>query len=362
MIKNAAEFYTGYIQLHKKGYWEDKTVDNSFPTSGARVAFIDSIPGVEQVVPRVESFALAAYGKKTKGCLVLGVDPEKEDFLTNVRDKLVKGNYFTGNQKGTIIAEGLAEYLKVGLEDTLILIGQGFHGASAAGLYPVLGIVHFPVPDQNNQTLYLSLGDAQWFYGLGNRLTALALVVDKAKNVDRIVRDISTREDTTAMEVMGWRKLMPDLVQGIEIDSISGQIMLWILYAVIGFGMFGTFLMMTAERMYEFGVMISVGMKRLKMQLIVFLEIGMMATLGVISGIGISLPILIYYFHHPIYFTGKSAEAIENFGVEPAYFFSLQPSLFYNQAWVIFFMALILAFYPIYVVHKLSPVEAMRNA
>jgi hypothetical protein len=27
--------------------------------------------------------------------------------------------------------------------------------------------------------------------------------------------------------------------------------MLWVLYAVIGFGMFGTFLMMTAERMYE---------------------------------------------------------------------------------------------------------------
>ena len=155
---------------------------------------------------------------------------------------------------------------------------------------------------------------------------------------------------------------MPELVQGIEIDNISGKIMLWILYAVIGFGMFGTFLMMTAERMYEFGVMMSVGMKRRVMQFIIFLEMGMMASIGVLAGVGISLPILVYYYNNPVFMSGESADAIEQFGVEAAYFFSLQPSLFYNQAWAIFFMAFILSFYPLYVIHKLKPVEAMREA
>ena len=62
---------------------------------------------------------------------------------------------------------------------------------------------------------------------------------DKAKNVDRIVSDIQSRIDTTSYEVMGWKELMPDLVQGIEIDNLSSKVMIWILYAVIGFGMFG---------------------------------------------------------------------------------------------------------------------------
>jgi len=78
--------------------------------------------------------------------------------------------------------------------------------------------------------------------------------------------------------------------------------------------------------------------------------------------VGISLPFLIYYYHNPIYFSGESAEAIEKFGVEAAYFFSVQPSLFYNQAWAIFLMALILGFYPLYVISRLKPVEAMRTA
>ena len=362
MISNAAQFFTGYIQVHEKGYWDDKTLDNSFENSDVLIHTIDSTEGVKVAVPRLESFALAAYGTKTKGSLVMGIEPEKEDQLTKVKAKVIEGEYLTSDDQAVMIAEGLAEYLRLGVGDTIVLLGQGYHGANAAAVYPIKGIMKFPVPEQNKQTVYMPLKQAQWFYAADNRLTSIALVIDKAKNTDKIVADISSRVDTDKLEVMGWRDLMPDLVQGIEVDNISGKVMLWILYAVIGFGMFGTFLMMTAERMYEFGVMMSVGMKRRIMQFIIILEMGLMSTLGVMAGVGISLPILAYYYHNPIYFSGASAEAIETFGMEAAYFFSLEPSLFYNQAWVIFLMVAILGFYPLYVIHRLKPVEAMREA
>jgi putative ABC transport system permease protein len=362
MIENAARFYTGYIQVHQNGYWDEKIIDNSFAYDEQIIKTVESTKGVESAVPRVESFALAAFGSKTKGSLVIGIDPEKEHTLTKVKDKIVDGEYLNADDKSVMIAQGLAEYLNMSVGDTLVLIGQGYHGANAAGLYVIKGIMKFPVPNQNNQTVYLPLKEAQWFFAMDNMITSISLVVDKAKNVDRIVADISASVDTEALEVMGWQDLMPDLVQGIEIDNISGQVMLWLLYAVIGFGMFGTFLMMTAERMYEFGVMMSVGMKRIKMQVIIFLEMGMMASVGVLIGVAISLPILIYYYNNPVFMSGESAVAIEAFGVEAAYFFSLQPQLFYNQAWAILFMALILSLYPLFIIHKLKPVEAMREA
>ena len=362
MVENAARFYTGYIQIHDNGYWDDKTLDNSFLNDDVLTNTIASTNGVEVAVPRLESFALASYGTKTKGALVLGVDPEKEDLLTMVKSKMIDGEYLNPDDKSVMVAEGLAEYLKLGVGDTIVLIGQGYHGANAAAIYPIKGIMKFPVPMQNNQTVYLPLKEAQWFYAADNRLTSISLVVDNVKNVDRIVTDISANVDTAALEVMGWRDLMPDLVQGIEIDNISGKVMLWILYAVIGFGMFGTFMMMTTERMYEFGVMMSVGMHRARMQFVIFIEMAMMAGIAVLSGIAVSLPILIYYYNNPVFMTGESAKAIEEFGVEAAYFFSLEPSLFYNQAWAIFFMAFILGFYPLIVIQRLKPVEAMREA
>jgi len=362
MIENAARFYTGYIQIHKNGYWDDKMLDNSFSYDDQLLKTIAETEGVDVAVPRLESFALASYGTKTKGALVMGISPETENQLTNVTDKIIEGEYLEANDKAVMIAEGLAEHLRLKVGDSLVLIGQGYHGANAAGIYPIKGIMKFPVPVQNNQTVYMPLAEAQWFYNADNLLTSVSLVVDKAKNVDRIVADISAKVDLEALEVMGWEELMPDLVQGIEVDNISGKVMIWILYIVIGFGMLGTFLMMTVERLYEFGVMMSVGMRRLVMQFIILIEMILLAGIGVLAGLGISAPIILYYYNNPIFMTGESADAIEKFGVEAAYFFSIEPSLFYNQAWVIFFMAIILSFYPLMVIHKLKPVEAMRTA
>ena len=41
--------------------------------------------------------------------------------------------------------------------------------------------------------------------------------------------------------------------------------MAFILYVIVVFGMFGTVLMMTEERKYEFGVLISIGMSRIRL-------------------------------------------------------------------------------------------------
>lgn len=361
MIETAARFFTGYIQIHKNGYWEDKTIDNSFSYTEDLIEKVASVEGVLEVVPRIESFALASYDQKTKGTMVLGIDPEKEHKLTEVKDKLVEGEYLKADDQSIMIAKGLADYLRVGIGDSVVLIGQGYHGTNAVGIYPVSGIMKFPVPEQNNSTIYLPLKEAQWLYATGDQLSSLSLVIDKANHVDRIVAGISKDVDLEAYEVMGWKELMPELVQGIEIDNLSSKVMIWILYIVIGFGMFGTFLMMTAERMYEFGVLLSIGMKRIKMQFVIFLEMALMATIGVIAGVMISLPFIIYYHFHPIYFGGEMQAAIEDFGVEAAYYFSMQPSLFYNQAWAIFLMAGILSLYPLIVIHRLKPVKAMRE-
>ena len=174
MIENSARFYTGYIQVHDFGYWDEKTVDNSFQYDEDLKQVLASTEGVEVVVPRVESFALSAFGNKTKGAMVLGVDPELEHELTKVKDKMVEGEYLQKEDNAAIIGQGLAEYLNTGVGDTLILIGQGYHGANAAGLFLIKGIMKFPVPEQNNQTIYIPLSKAQDFYAMPDLLTSFS--------------------------------------------------------------------------------------------------------------------------------------------------------------------------------------------
>lgn len=361
MIENSVRFYTGYIQIHKEGYWKDKVIDNSFVYNPEKLSEVNQLNGVQSFVPRLESFALSSFRSQTKGALVMGVDPEREDGLTRVKSKMTEGEYLEPGDDGILLSQGLANYLKASVGDTIVLLGQGYHGANSAGLFPVRGIVKFAMPQQNNQLVYMSLEKAQWFYAADQLITSVALVIDDPDDAPRITAQIKEIFSGESYEVMDWKELVPDLVQSIELDNISGKVMLWILYLVIGFGMFGTYLMMTAERQYEFGVMISVGMKRLQLQSIVLLEITLMTSIGVLTGIMLSLPILTYFYFNPIYFGQEASKAIEKFGVEAVYAFSLDPVIFTNQAYAIFIMAIVLAGYPIWSIHKMKPVESMRS-
>lgn len=361
MIDNSVRFYTGYIQVHKLGYWDEQVLDNAFQLPQGLREQIESLDGVEAAVPRLESFALASYGTRTRGAMVIGMDPEKESHLTGVEQKITEGAMVGLRDTGVLMGSGLADYLKMRVGDTLVLISQGYHGVNAAGKYAVAGFVEFGLPQLTNQVVFMPLPAAQYFFGADGLLTAIAVVTNQPKQVDEVRAAILKEVDTTAYEVMGWRTMMPELIQGIEIDNISGIIMLLLLYLVIGFGMFGTFLMMTKERLYEFGVMLSVGMHRYKLQLLIFAEIVLLAAMAVLTGILLSLPVISYFSQNPISLPEEYKTAFEKFGIEPIYAFSHDPIVFTSQAWVVFFMALVLSAYPLYKIWKMDPVTAMRE-
>jgi ABC-type antimicrobial peptide transport system permease subunit len=160
---------------------------------------------------------------------------------------------------------------------------------------------------------------------------------------------------------MDWAQLSPELVQSIQIDNAGGIIMLAILYIVIAFGIFGTIMMMTAERVKEFGILISIGMKKWKLGVVTFFETIFISLTGLFSGIIISIPLLLYMHANPIPLTGEYAEAILAFGFEPILPFSTNPGIFFAQFWTVLAIALATAIYPILYIRKLKPVEALRG-
>jgi len=361
MIDNSVRFYTGYLQVHKKGYWDDQVIDKAFRPPGNLEEIIGAIPHVEAAVPRLESFALASYNTKSKGAIIIGIHPEKEAHLTAVEDKLVQGEMVSPDKDEVLVGEGLSDYLKMDLGDTLVLISQGYHGVNSAGKYAISGIVEFGLPELNNQAVFMPLPAAEYFFGAEGLLTAMAVVTDHPKHVTGIEERLRQELDTAALEVMDWRTMMPELIQGIEIDNVSGIIMLLLLYVVIGFGMFGTFLMMTTERLYEFGVLLAVGMHRYKLQLVIFLEIVMLSIIAVLTGFALSVPVVAYFSHNPISLAEEYKVAFEKFGIEPIYVFSNEPVVFTSQAWVVFVMALVLGAYPLWKIYRIDPVTAMRE-
>ncbi len=360
MIDNVVNYYYGYAQIHKQGYWDDRTIDNAFTLTDSLQGLPAQLKGVSGVLPRIESFALASAGNTTQGVMVVGIDPEHETRMTGLRDRVVAGDYLSAGTPGALIADGVAERLSLATGDTLVLISQGYHGVNAAGKYAVKGIVHFPSPELNRQMVYLTLPEAQWFYGAEGMVTSLALQVEDEGYIQPAVRHLRAGLDTARYEVMDWREMLPDLLQAKQLDSAGNVIVFVVLYAIIAFGIFGTILMMTRERAYEFGILVSIGMRRGKLGMIIWLETVILGLLGAFAGILVSIPLVAWFYRHPIRFSGDYAGMLEKYGFEPIFPAELAPSIFLTQALVIFVISSVLALYPIWKIHRLRPVESMR--
>lgn len=361
MVNNIVHAYSGYFQLHAKGYWNEQVLNNSFQYNSSLSRKLDSLPEISGYTARLESFALASSGLQTRGVLVNGIHPEDENGLTSLKKKLVTGNYLKQADSGALVSERLAGYLKIGIGDTLVIIGQGYHGNSAAGIFPVRGIVRFPSPDLDARLVFLSLEAAQNLFSADGMVTSVAFNVKDPSGYSKIAKNLRMNTDPAVYEVMTWDEMMPDVVQQIRADSASGLIMLGILYMIVGFGIFGTMLMMLNERMREFGMMIAVGMQKRQLMRILVAETFLLGILGIITGVLAALPLIYYFYIHPIPLTGELAESTIRMGFEPSMPTAWTPDYFIAQSVIVLLIIMAVMLLPVMRVRRLNVINAIRR-
>ncbi|RPI44713.1 MAG: ABC transporter permease [Bacteroidetes bacterium] len=425
MFRNAIESYTGYIQVQHQDFWDSKVVDNSFPYDPDIDLTILSDTNVVTTIPRFESFALASSGPQTKGVLVMGILPEREDYLSRITGRLVKYRLtpdaiqkirqdpaipektkelariyrdegfantgrlqldlgipddrapeimpllesYTRFDNGTIepgvpgawTGEGLAEYLGLGIGDTIVLISQGYHATTAAGKYEIKGIVKLPLPEFDNKVVYLPLDICQQMYHADNNLTSLALHI-KDHDDDAIQETLERLGGylPEGQRLVDWKEMNAVLRSQLEADNYSGMIMIGILYLVIAFGVFGTVLMMTAERRREFGVLVAIGMQKFRLAWITTIEMLLIGLLGIAAGSAVAIPAILYGERHPLVFKGEFAKMWEDYGFEPMMVFQGIDGYFLWQMLIVAMMVLVATGYPLRKILGIKVVNALK--
>jgi ABC-type lipoprotein release transport system permease subunit len=425
MYRDVIESYSGWLQLQNRDYLDESTLDNGFVVDTSVIASIESDPNVQAVIPRLESFALAAAGNRTQGVMVIGMDPANEYKALNLRNRMVRykltpgaiaalkaGNlpgrygktldafinkpftddkdlvstlgirnadtssvvplirkyaafrnsYFSASDSGSaIIGNGLSDYLDISVGDTLVLMGQGYHGTSAAGLFIIRGVVTIPNPEIDNRFVYITLKDARYLYDAPGLATSAIISIRNTGD-----QDITRTQDRLKKIVGGdltirnWKEMNALLLNQMEADNKSGAIMIAILYLVIAFGVFGTVLMMMAERRREFGMLVSIGMRKGRLARVVGLEMLLVGLLGVVAGVAASLPIVFYGHARPLRFTGEMARMYEDYGFDPVMPMLLPDTYYLWQVVVVLMILLIAIAFSVRKIYRLNVINALR--
>jgi len=424
MIKQTIESYSGYLQIQNPAYFDDPTLDNSFVLNDSLLQAINANPDIKVAVPRIETFALASTGVQSKGILVCGIDPEAEKNISNPEHRIIryrltteaidsllkmvnfpekqvallksyentgftslsrieldlslnkdlskqvlpliekltkiKGSYLKPDDNGVLVSDRLSRFLKVSVGDTIVLMGQGFEGYTASGLFPVRGIVKIPSPELDNKVLYMSLSLAQQLYSMQGRVTSMAINLVDTRTMTQVQEKLSKMVNPSEYVVKNWKELNPTLEQQIQGDNKSGQVFIGILYFIVFFGIFGTVIMMIAERRREFGVMVAIGMSKRNLSKILLVEMLFVGLIGTLSGMLASVPLIISGFNRPIKYTGDLAKMMEDMGFDPIMPMAWFDHYFTLQGIIILIMVLLACYVPLRNIRKMKVINALK--
>lgn len=427
MITGFIESFTGYIQVQHNKFQDNPLIDNSFKYNDSLVGAIMNIKNVVSVSPHIESFTLASNGTQTKGVAIMAIDPLIEKKFSNPENKLVKfritdrtiqalkesgtitdvvihkvsknlgrsyssiarlrmelglssaeeklflpdiqessrvsNGYFTDNDNGILVSDRLSRYLKVAVGDSVILIGQGYHGISATGIFPVRGIIKMPSPEIDNKLIVMTLQTAQIFFDADCNVTSMVVnLTDKSertiRNVQAGINSLLPDKNTRART---WFELNPILYQQIQGDSQTGMAMLGLLYFIIFFGIFGTVLMMVSERKKEFGVLVAIGMQKNKLKRVITIEMFMLGAIGLICGLLASVPLIVYFYYYPILLKGNLGSMMEDYGWDPVMPAAWFGPYYFWQAGIVALMVLLATIYPLRKINSLKESDALKN-
>lgn len=424
MINQSIEKFSGFLQIQNPDYFDDPSLDNALAYTNEIENIVNANNGIACAAPRIESFVLASTGTQSKGVIITGFDPEKEQFVSNPEHMLAKfkltpdrvtkilseitlekkqkellifnqnklyhdldrlaldlalkpdefksyhkvfkkytsqkGEFLKKNDKGVLVSSRLATFLKAKVGDSIVLMGQGQYGVTAAGLFPIRGIVRVPSPDLDNKLIYMELETAQNFFGMPGMLTSVVMNLKEKDAMLEVQAQLNAELPNESYIVKNWEEVNPTLKQQIEGDDKSGQMFLGILYFIIFFGIFGTVMMMIAERKREFGVLVAIGMRKAKLAVVVVYEMIFIGMLGTAVGLLAASPLVYAFYRNPIHMTGESAKMYEDYGFEAIMPTAPVDSYFAAQALIILLMVIVACYIPLQRIRKMKVMNALR--
>ena len=242
------------------------------------------------MAPRAQAFALASVGERSFGALIVGVDFAAEQEVVNFFDGLQEGRLPQAPDE-VVVGRAMARNLGAGIGDEVVLLGTAKEGGIGALALFVSGIYESGQVDLDRTLVFTHLATVQDGFALEDEVHALVLRFDDVNTVNDRLWEVEAvlPEGVT---VRPWQALLPDVVQGIELDRVSAMLFYGFILVLVTFSVVNTFIMIVFERTREFGMLLALGTHPGVIVRQVLVEAVMMWLVGAMVGIALAVAIV----------------------------------------------------------------------
>ena len=358
MLSNQISSSIAHIQIHKNGFTDNKVIQSNIPDPAAVEEVINNNSSVKAYSKRIVTFGLLSSATNSAGVFINGIIPDDEKKVSNISQMIVEGEYFNSGDREIVLGTKLAEKLEVGLGDKVVALSNMPNGKIGSEVFRIIGLYKTPSSEFDKSFIYVPIKTAQSMLQLDDKIFEYAIVTKDINSTESVKQELLTSLGNK-YEVLSYIDLLPLLIIWMDMYKESLVFINFIVGLALIFGIINSMLMAVYERINEFGVLMAIGMKNIKMFFMVVFEaaiLGIFGTvIGLISGLLINWPISNIGIDLSIF-----AEGLNSFGVGAVIYPTLSFENFIMTLLMIPVVSVLGAIYPAYKAIKLDPIYAIR--
>ena len=357
-MDSAVKSYLSHVQIHNPKFQDTYNIKDSIADFKSINAILTDNKNIKAFSSRTIVIGMGATAHGSLGLQVIGVEPENEKRVTNIHSCMKKGNYFSKTKsKPVLIGEALAEKLKLDLKKKLYITFVNEDGYQQKMKLKVNGIFKTASSLFDESNVYMKREDLLGYINKESVIHGIAIMCNSINDADSTKNELATDFEDAKVET--WADINPELGYANELMSTFIFIFMGIILLALSFGIINTMLMAVLERKRELGMLMSVGMNKTKVFLMIMFETLFISIVSTPIGIALSYMMIRYYGTHGLDLSIVGA-GLESLGIGTRVYTYLPAELYFNICVMTLVVTFIASLWPARRALKLNPAEAVR--
>jgi ABC-type lipoprotein release transport system permease subunit len=304
--------------------------------------------------------SIASSAETGANVKINGIDPVAERTVTDLYSKITEGSYFGKNGRNpVVVSQKLVEKLKLKLNSKIVLQIQDLHGNVAPAAFRIGGIYRTNNSVYDEFNVFVKKSDLYNLTGLDSTSAhEVAILLKDYLQSKKVATEL--QKEFPKLEVKTWkeRSVMLSYLND-AMDQYLYIIMIIILIALL-FGIVNTMMMAVLERIKELGMLMAIGMSRMRVFWMIVLETVLLSLTGAVLGIVLGI-LTIHYFGRVGIDLSIWGKGLEMLGYDPVVYTSIDNFFVAIVVVLVVATGIISAIFPAVKALRIKPVEALRD-